>query len=145
GGLWIAEGIISHSLLRKPTSQVTDQPTVSNQTNQPNGKVVDQMTEEVVNDQPSTNQVVEKVVEAEHESTNQPTKQPATTRPTNHKPTNQNGSTNRKKSANKLEEEERIKKAYFDYVEQNGKPPSQREWAEEAGVSRYKIIKFIEK
>jgi len=145
-GLWIAEGIISHSLLRKPTSQMTDQPTVSNQTNQPNGKVVDQMAEEVANDQPPTNQVVEKVVEIDHESAkesaNQPTSQPTTT---NHKSTNQNGSTNQKKSANKLAEEERIKKAYFDYIEQKGKPPSQREWAEEAGVSRYKITKFIEK
>lgn len=162
-GLWIAEGIISHSLLRKPTNQVTDQPTVSNQTIQPNGKVVDQMAEEVANDQPPTNQVAEIVVENQP-STNQSTSQPTTTNqsPTNQstttkmtsyktnmvgqKPINKTAkSTNRKKSTNKAAEEERIKKAYFDYVEQNGKPPSQREWAEEAGVSRYKIIKFIEK
>lgn len=161
-GLWIAEGIISHSLLRKPTNQMADQTQVSDQpsdqTNQPNNHMVDQLDEKVVEtnqtisqptNQPvdSTNQMVEKVVDSvvdnqpsTKDSTNQPTKQPATTRPANH-----NGSTNRKKSTNKLAEEERIKKAYFDCVEQNGKPPSQREWAEEAGVSRYKIIKFIEK
>jgi len=173
-GLWIAEGIISHSLLKKPTNQNTDQPKVlnqpkvpdqtqvsdqpSDQTNQPNNHMVDQLDEKVVEtnqtisqptNQPvdSTNQMVEKTVvsvvnnqPSTKDSTSQPTKQPATTRPTN-----QNGSTNRKKSTNKLDEEERIKKAYFDYLEENGEPPTQRKWAEKAGVSRYKITKFIEK
>lgn len=160
-GLWIAEGIISHSLLRKPTSQVADQPKVfnqskvpdqtevsdqpSDQTNQPNNHMVDQLAEKLTETDQQTNQPTNQPVDSTKDSTNQPTKQPATTRPANHKPTNQNGATNRKKPTNKLGEEERIKKAYFDCIEQKGKPPSQREWAEEAGVSRYKIIKFIEK
>src|SRR5690606_1318969 len=108
-----------------------------------------QMVDQPVSDQPLTNQSTSQPTATNQSPTNQPTTTKTTSYKTNmvgQKPINKTAkSTNRKKSTNKLDEEERIKKAYFDYLEENGEPPTQRKWAEKAGVSRYKIIKFIEK
>ena len=144
-GLWIAEGIISHSLLKKPTNQ--DSESQTNQTessSQEANQTTKQTNQDVVSDQksnqPNDNQPEEpNQTEISDQDSNQEDDQ------TNQEEVSDQKPTKRRKPTNKAEEEARIKKAYLDYFEQNGEPPSQRKWADLAGVSRYKIIKFIEK